>query len=377
MTRILFISGYSHPSHHRKIELLADNPDFEILHIVQPGNGKTDGRYASANGQHSYTVRVVPVISLGRANDPHRTIHWPPNFSLRQFRPQLIHCEHEQESLMTAQIALSRSLLAPGTPLILYSWQNILRQRKLAVKLISQFTLRSAQHIMCASQEGVSVLTRQGFKGGYSVIPLFGLDTRYFYPEKMLGLRSQLALPDNGFTVGYIGRLVADKGIDTLLQAASTMTVPIRLLIIGSGPEKEALQQLSHRLGLAQQCYFIDAVPYDLINDYMNLLDLLVLPSKTTPHWKEQFGRVMVEAMACKVAVAGSDSGAIPEVINNPEAIFPEGDTLALSRIIGMLATNLPLRQNWGEQGYQRVMENYTVEKLAQKISQVWQSFNL
>jgi L-malate glycosyltransferase len=167
---------------------------------------------------------------------------------------------------------------------------------------------------------------------------------------------------------------VAEKGIDTLLYAVSKATDNVHLLIIGNGPEKESLQLLSRQLGLTDKCRFIDAVAYDLMAGYMNLLDLLVLPSRTTPNWKEQFGRVLVEAMACKVAVAGSNSGAIPEVIGNPEAIFLEGDAYALNQIITMLATNLPLRQKWSEQGYERVMQNYTIEKLAQKISHVWQT---
>jgi glycosyltransferase involved in cell wall biosynthesis len=372
--RILVISGYSHPSHHRKIELLADAPDMEILHILPPGSGKTAGPHASANGQRTYQVQIVPIRSLGQVGDPHRTIHWPPTFQLRSFKPHLIHCEHEQEGLLAAEVALARSIAASHVPLILYSWQNILRQRRLAVRLVSAFTLRSAQHIMCASREAVQVLRQQKYRGGVSVQPLFGLDTRYFYRRDAAELRARLRL--SRLTIGYAGRLTPEKGVDILLQAAAQVTVPIELLIIGDGPQRQQLQALSAQLGLQDRCRFVGPVAYDDMAAYLSALDLLVLPSRSTPQWKEQYGRVLVEAMACQVAVVGSDSGAIPEVIDAPECIFREGDVAALTMLIDRLAADAELRCALAERGYQRALTHYTVEQLVADILPIWRSLD-
>jgi L-malate glycosyltransferase len=370
--RVLVISGYNHPSHHRKVELLADAPDVEILHILPPGSGKTTGLHPSANGQRTYRVQMVPIRSLGQPGDPHRTIHWPPAFSLRHFKPHLIHCEHEQEGLMAAEVALARSVAAPRTPLILYSWQNILRQRRFPVRLLSAFTLRSAQHIICASQEAVQVLRQQNYHGGTSVMPLLGLDTRYFSPQPAEALRQRLNLSD--FIIGYAGRLVPEKGIDILLRAAAQCRAAVRVVIIGSGPEQGQLQALAAQLGLQDRYRFVGPVAYDEMAVYLSALDLLVLPSRSTAHWKEQYGRVLVEAMACKTAVAGSDSGAIPEVIDAPACIFPEGDAMALAALIDRLASAPLLLHALAEQGYHRALTHYTVEHLAASILPIWRS---
>jgi glycosyltransferase involved in cell wall biosynthesis len=97
---------------------------------------------------------------------------------------------------------------------------------------------------------------------------------------------------------------------------------------------------------------------------WMAALDCLVLPSRTTPRWKEQFGRVLVEAMACEVAVVGSDSGEIPRVIGGGGVVFPEGDTAALGRGLEALAGSTELRRRLGAAGRARVLTTYTQEKI-------------
>lgn len=367
--RVLFLSGYSHPSHHRKVELLADAPDVEILNINGRDSGRTPGRYPSANGQRSYTQDVLPTAHLGRP-DVHRTFYWPPRFAIRQFRPHLIYCEHEQESLMAVEAAIMRNVLASATPLILYSWQNLLRPRNMPVRIVCNFTLRNAQHVFCASREGIDVLERQGYQGGASVIPQMGLDTRLFSPQPADELAAQLGL--DGFVVGFVGRLVPEKGIDTLLQAAARASSSIRVLVVGSGPEEHRLWTLAGNLGIQERCHFVGAVAHTELVKYLNALDLLVLPSRTTTHWKEQFGRVLIEAMGCQVAVAGSDSGAIPEVIGDSGCIFPEGNVAALAAVLDEMATLPDLRHALGMHGYRRAIANYTTERLAEQTLAVW-----
>jgi glycosyltransferase involved in cell wall biosynthesis len=239
---------------------------------------------------------------------------------------------------------------------------------------VSDCTLRAAQHVFCASSEGIEVLRRQGYCGGGSVIQQMGLDTRYFYPKPAGALREQLGL--TGFVVGFVGRLAPEKGIDTLLHAvAQSRSLPqLSVLIIGSGTEHIKLQALAQTLGIAEHSRFIDAVPHDQLVEYMNALNLLVLPSRTMVQWKEQFGRVLVEAMACKINVAGSDSGAIPEVIHDPDRIFSEGNAAKLAAIIDELAENPDLCHTLAERGYRRVIEEYTVERLAEKTLDAWRS---
>jgi len=90
-----------------------------------------------------------------------------------------------------------------------------------------------------------------------------------------------------------------------------------------------------------------------------------VLPSRTSSHWVEQFGRVLIEAMACGVAVVGSDSGEIPHVIGDAGLIFPEGDVAALRKQLARLQGNQALRRELGARGRARVMAHYTQAQVA------------
>jgi glycosyltransferase involved in cell wall biosynthesis len=151
------------------------------------------------------------------------------------------------------------------------------------------------------------------------------------------------------------------------------VSVPVQLLILGDGSDLAKMEQLAQELGIAGRCHFVPAAPYDMVSDYLNALDMLVLPSRTTPNWKEQFGRVLVEAMACKVAVVGSDAGAIPEVIGDAGRIFPESQPAALAAIVAELASDQAMRQSLAERGYQRALERYRVERLAADVLGIWQ----
>ena len=364
--RVIFIAGYNHPAQHRKVELLADAPEVDLVHMAGIDSGRASGRYPSADGKRSYEVRTGHAISLGRPGDPHRSFGWPPPLDLGRFKPDLIHYEGEVESLGAAKIMILRALLAPRASLVLTSWQNILRVRSLPVRLINYLNLSAAQHVMCASREAVSILQRQGYRGGVSVIPIMGLDTRYFYPQP--GHAQTPAV----LTVGYVGRLVPEKGVADLLRAAAVIPQPVRLRIIGAGPEAARLQALADELGLHGRCQFVGPVDYDNLVDTLNQLDVLVLPSHTTEHWKEQFGRVLIEAMACRVLAIGSDSGAIPEVIGDDRCVFPEGDVPALAAIIERLAADPPLRRALAEAGYRRTLARYSVEQLARDTLAVW-----
>jgi glycosyltransferase involved in cell wall biosynthesis len=368
--RVVFMSGYHHPAQHRKVEFLADAPGYDVLHLTFPHSGLADGVHPSASGNAQYRTRTVPVSWLGAVGNPHRVVHRSVGLRLGRFKPHLIHCEHEQESLLAAQTALARRWLCPKTPLILYSNQNVLRPRSLPVRLVCAYTLRAAQHIQCSNSGAVEVLQRQGFAGSTSVVPLFGVDTRVFYPRPAEAQRAALKL--KGCAVGYVGRLVPEKGLSTLLEALARTEPHVQALLIGDGPEKPKLQEQARQLGLARRTHFLPAVAYAAVADYMNALDVLVLPSKSQTHWKEQFGRVLVEAMACRVAVVGSDSGAIPEVVGDAGRIFPEGDSTALAGILRELAAQPEARQALAARGYARAQARYTVERLAAQMVDVW-----
>jgi glycosyltransferase involved in cell wall biosynthesis len=80
-------------------------------------------------------------------------------------------------------------------------------------------------------------------------------------------------------------------------------------------------------------------------------MDVLAAPSQTTPRWREQFGRMLVEAFACGVPVVGSDSGEVPFVIADAGLVLPEHDEAAWSRGLAELLDNPARRAELAERG--------------------------
>ena len=367
--RVLFIAGYQHPVYHRKIELLADSPDVKLLHITHFGSDRASGFYPSANGKSQYELRQFPAIWLAGKEDPHRSLLRTFDFCMHKFQPDIVQAESDIETLGTAQVALATKLFASKSKVVLFTWQNILRPRRRSVKMLVNWILGVTNHIFCANSEAVQVLRQQQFRGSTSIVPLFGVDNRYTSlpaPD----IRQELNL--KGIVIGYVGRLVADKGVELLLQAVARLESKINLGLVGDGPNRKDLETLAIELGLHDRCKFVGNLPYEAVMQHMKAMDILVLPSRTTIHWKEQFGRVLVEAMACSVVVVGSNSGAIPEVIGDAGRIFLEGDLDALTLTLSELIGQPELRQSLAELGRQRVADHYSVEQIALQTLTTW-----
>ena len=119
-------------------------------------------------------------------------------------------------------------------------------------------------------------------------------------------------------------------------------------------------------------CCFLPAVKSVDVPAYLAAMDVLALPSLTTPNWKEQFGRVLIEAMACEVPALGSDSGEIPHVIGDGGVVFHEGDVAELRARLAELQNSPELRRQLATNGRQRVLDHYTQAKVAEATAQVY-----
>lgn len=105
----------------------------------------------------------------------------------------------------------------------------------------------------------------------------------------------------------------------------------------------------------------------------MRDLDVLVLPSRTQANWKEQFGRVLIEAMSCGVPVIGSTCGEIPHVIGDAGIVFPEGDVAALQSALMRLIEHPDLWHDLSRRGRQRVLDSFTQAAIARRHVAVYE----
>ncbi len=368
MIRVLFIARYHDATTRRKIELLAQEPDLQILHLC-PRVWRDELGQVSQQSATEGSFGLIAVPMIGRPSDPHRALYRTVSFAMHRFRPDIVHAEEEPDSLTGLQIAVARRVLAPRARLLFYSWQNVNRHKRWYVRWVLETTLRASDAVLCANQEAVGVLREEGYAGYAPIVPAIGVDTRIFAPCP--------AKPDPGaaFTAGYLGRLVPEKGLDTLIAAMVLLRDEgraVHLQIVGDGPHRPTLEGLVRAAGLDDRVRFVAPMPPASVARQMCELDALVLPSRGTPVWREQFGRVLVEAMACKVPVVGSDSGAIPEVIGDAGLVFHEDDAAGLAAQLRRLIESPALRAELAARGYARAVGTFSQERVAAQTADLF-----
>lgn len=355
----MLVGRYRDATMDRKVELMAAQPGMVIWQVApreyrdEFGVKKQDDR---ADGWERTTCPMI-----GRSNDPHRAVYRTLFSRMRGFRPDIVHVEEEPDSLAALQLTVARRMWAPRARFVLYTWQNLDRPKGWPVRAVMTTTLGAADAVLCANSEARDLLSAWGYRGLTAVLPALGVDSRTSFPGPGQGPAQQRP----GLVVGYAGRLVPEKGLDTLLTAVAGLPTEVTLRIIGGGPLLDELRDRARRQGLAGRVTFVPPVPPAEVAAQMRELDVLVLPSRTTRTWKEQFGRVLTEAMACGVPVVGSDSGAIPEVVGDAGLIFPEGDASALAGILRSLLASPETRADLARRGLERVQTLYTQEHIA------------
>ena len=298
-------------------------------------------------------------------------LHWYPELAqtLREFQPDIIDLWEEPWGLVSAQTVRLRNRLVPQAKIISETEQNIAKKLPPPFETFRSYTLRHADFVVGRSAEAIQNVRAKGYAGPAEVVPN-AVDTDLFQPLDRDECRRALGL--TGFTAGYVGRLVEEKGLADMVAALAHCPADVNLLFVGSGPFQSALEQQAAALRLTERVRFLPAVPQDELPQIMNALDTLVLPSRTTPRWKEQFGRVIIEAQACETPVIGSDSGAIPDVIGQAGLIFAEGDSEALASAILALYNARDQARERGKIGRRQAEDQYTWAHVAQRMWEIY-----
>ena len=143
------------------------------------------------------------------------------------------------------------------------------------------------------------------------------------------------------------------------------------MVVVGAGPLEARFDAKAEELGLSDRITRVGFVPHEQAPAYLAALDLLVVPSETQPNWKEQFGRVVIEAMACGTPVVGSNSGEIPKLIADTGGglIFAERQPLNLAEKLTMLIRDPALRAQLKAQGVESVRRRYTMPAIVEKFA--------
>jgi glycosyltransferase involved in cell wall biosynthesis len=349
-------------AYQRKLEEIAAFPDIDLTVIVPPEWREPGGATVRLERAHvtGYELLAEPMMFNG-----HFHLHFYPRLGrhFARVRPQVVHIDEEPYNLATFQAMwLARRHKARA---LFFTWQNLNRRYSFPFNWIEHYNLRCASFGIAGNHEAMSVWRAKGYAGPMRVIPQFGVDPAVFKPQHP-------PEAERGLVIGCVARLIEDKGVDVLLRAAAGLPGVWRVYVLGVGPLRQSLESLARELGLADRVVFDRPIPSTQMPAYLAGLDALVLPSRTRPNWKEQFGRVLVEAMACGVPVIGSTCGEIPQVIGDAGLIFLEDDVEALRAALLRLQRDDDLRRDLAKRGRARVLANYTQNQVAAATVEVY-----
>ncbi|HZB66992.1 MAG TPA: glycosyltransferase [Ornithinibacter sp.] len=265
-------------------------------------------------------------------------------------RWDVIDIHEEPFALATAEILLLRRLRRQRAPYVLYSAQNIEKRYPVPFRWFERWSLRHAAGVSVCNRDAGRIVEEKGYPGHATLIPL-GVDTAHFRPQND-GSHGHPAAASR-IAVGYVGRLESRKGVEVLLEAAR-LEQCLEVHVAGAGPGAGALAKTVERLGLSGRVIVVGSLEQAELPAFYRSVDVLAVPSLTTPQWAEQFGRVAVEAMACGTPVVASDSGALPDVVAGAGLVVPEGDPRALADALVSAARDCGLRDRLRSAGLER-----------------------
>ena len=346
---------------------LAACPDMQVTLLIPPRwDESTSMVEAHVPPDASYRVRIDEVkkackgLSFRYANIRQ---------TLLEVQPDVIFLYEEPYSYVALQMMYWKRKICPQAKLIFYTWQNLDCHYSFLRRRIESYVFRHSDLAVAGSQDVEDVLRLHGFEKEIRRVPL-ALDPADFPAEDGRVVRTELRLKE--FTLGYIGRLAKEKGLEDLFHALALLqNRPWQLLLIGSGSDASELRELACRLQIDGNIIWLPYVRNTEMYRYYPAMDAFILPSRTTEAWKEQFGRVIIEAMVCGTPVIGSSSGEIPLVIGDAGLVFPEQDASSLAAVITQLMDDPALRQRLAVSGRDRVSRCFTWQRVAQQTAAI------
>ena len=298
-------------------------------------------------------LRTVPV-RLGRS--PHLMRYGALDDALAGSW-DVVHAWEEPYVAAGAQIAAA----APASAKLVFStFQNITKRYPWPLSSFERRSMtRADSWIAFGELVHTTLAGRDGYAGKPSRVITPGVDVDAFRPEASRGasMRRELGWPEAANVVGFLGRFEPQKGIGVLCQALEGLHTPWHALFVGGGTLEPALRAFESQH--PSRVRVITGVAHRDVPGWLNAMTVLCAPSQSTSRWREQFGRMLIEAMACGVPVVGSDSGEIPHVVGDAGVVVPEAHVSRWTAAIGLLLDDVEARREWSARGLSRARERF------------------
>jgi glycosyltransferase involved in cell wall biosynthesis len=327
--RVLRVYHGGRDPQHRARESALQAAGVEVTLAVPSQWGETG--HESELSPEPFPIIELPVKRPGDVNRHAYVTKGALRRVLADAQPEVLDIHEEPFSLAARQWLRAATA---ELPVLMYSAQNVDKRFPPPFSRLEAAALGRATACYPCSRQAASVLRGKGFSGRIEVLPL-GYDDTVF----RLGHQS---LDADEIVLVLVGRLVPEKGVADAVRTLAHVHAmrPARLMLIGSGSETEPAAALASSLGVGDR---VELAPWrsgeELAADYQKAHVVLV-PSRPTETWVEQFGRVIVEAQASGAVVAGYSSGAIPEVAGEAGIVVATGDVERLSEAVARVVAD-------------------------------------
>lgn len=348
-----------------------------VIALLAPGSSVHTVRWAKALAGRGHEVHLLTQHPPAAGLEVHVKVHLLPHYGgvgylVNGYRLRLL-LSVIKPDVVNAHYATGYGTLARGAkgyPVVLNVWGSDVfefpeissfHRAWLLGNLRHADQLVSTSHIMAERTAGLG----RGLPP-ITVVP-FGVDTGVFTPngndESACGM----------LVVGTVKSLAPAYGVDRLIQAFAQLRgmneLPrLRLRIVGEGPDRESLERLARKLGIADLMDMVGAVPHALVPNELHKLSVYVALSRS-----ESFGVAVAEASACGIPVVVSDAGGLPEVVQEGITgfVIPGGSPTVAARRIHQLLVDPGLRERMGKAGRVLIGENYEMSQCVDRMIDV------
>jgi glycosyltransferase involved in cell wall biosynthesis len=346
---LVLSSHYAEPQHREKLRALA-GLGVEVAAAIPNGTVGLDGG-----------VRLLPIEASGDPADP-GSLRWRARVikkTLAEFRPALVQIEEEPGTQVAeAAAAACRKL---RIPYVVFAWESLPRRRGLLESRRWRATVSGAAGLLGGNRLAAGLL-QAGSEGALAaVIPQNGL------APVDAPVREG---PRAGVSIGFVGRLVPERGAEMLIRSCGQLFGSWTLTIVGTGPEQESLEEIAQRLGLASRIRWMGGLPRAELEPLWAALDVLVVPSQDTPTWTDRHSPVLLDAMMRGVAPIVTPVGALPETVGDAGVVVEDVDALHLA-LQEMVAEPARCRA-LGTRARQRMLDLYVDASIARRTLDLW-----
>lgn len=389
MSKQITIAIVSHalciPEFRKRWEVLANDNNFKV-HLLIPRvweqtwfGEKVIYKTSNYTSKNLY-IHAMPTTSQS---------NWSSYFflsidcKLNQIKPDLLYVIQEETILIHHQLILARNIFSPDTKMFFFSMNALGQPGLYSHNPLKKFIYSSLWNHIRSNYEAALAhypgclhsLRTAGFKKPIFLQTQVGVNEETFRPNiiQRNQVREELGISQS-FVIGYAGRLVEDKGVDTLVQAFIQLAkrMPeVYLLLVGNGPLKSQILCLAEKANLSKRIIITGFVPQDKVPEYMNAMDLFVLGSKTTNRWIDTFPLVTVQAQAVGLPVIAASTGSIPWQLSDSALLFSESDVSDLIYKIEQLITNKRKRILLSQKGQERSLELFCHRSMTQNFVKI------